>query len=288
MRTPAFFRFILICTMLWIVTSGCEKTADNIKLPETKAKLVVGCFLSPQDDTLKLTLTRSNPIFGSDHRRSGSNDDVRDATVSISNGSQSVTLLYNASKFEYEIPASGFSIVPGESYSLNVSTPQGESVSAACTVPVDSIYPITLSFDTLGNEKSIFMKWDDIKGKVNYYRVFGQKIAVWTDSSISVVQNFYTYVSSDLVNDIDADGGSLKAKFIYNLWGGSASGYAYQAIDLYLLHLDADYYMYQNSLNTAEQSAYDPFSEPAPVYTNIKGGLGVFCSFQKTYLRKRL
>src|SRR3972149_9782654 len=90
-----YFLTLFLLSGFIILPAGCEKDVTNIKQPETKPKLVAGCFISPQDTLIIVTLTRSNPIFGTGHNDSN-NLSVTDASVIISNGINSVVIPYNS------------------------------------------------------------------------------------------------------------------------------------------------------------------------------------------------
>ena len=265
----------LLGLMICILLAGCEKDVDNIKLPKTDPKLVVGCFISPQDNYISVTLTRSNPIFGPGHSNTGSLP-VEDASVIISDGSNAVTIPYDISNEHYEIPASAFPIIAGQTYGLTVSTPKGENVSGSCTVPPSNPVLLTVNFtDTSSYNKKITVKWQDISGEVNYYRVVGQMVSI--DPATPGDTSFtYMYIASSLYNDHDKDGNEMYAK-LEGYWDGN-SGSQLIAYDFYLLNIDPEYYTYQNSID--HYTYGDPFSEPSLIYTNIKGGLGVFAAYQ--------
>jgi len=271
-----FFLFILFIFLL----VRCQKEVTNIKLPETNPKLVAGCFISPQDTLIVVTLTRSNPIFGSGHN-SSNNSFVTDASVIISNGINAVAVPYNNTNWQYELQASAFPVLSGKTYYLNISTPKGENVSARCAVPPSNLSSMTIDFiDTTSSEQKINVKWTDIPNQINYYRVFAQ--TVMQDSFMNDTTYFEMYSDNSLQNDNEKDGQEMSSKLnAYSSYGGTNNIIGY---DFYLLNIDEEYYKYYRSL---ENFSYgDPFSEPSPLYTNINGGLGVFAAYQKIHVRK--
>ena len=282
MTNHSLSRSLLFLSVSIAMLSGCEKDVTNIKLPESKPKLVVGCFISPQDTLITVTLTRSNPIWGTDHNNSN-NLSVADASVTISNGTNSVTVPYNSMDEQYELQASLFPIVSGQTYYLNISTPKGESVSASCTVPISNLTSLTIDFiDTAAASanKKIKVKWQDIPNQTNYYRVFAQIGII--DNAIGDTLYNDMYSDNSLQNDNNKDGqemSSIMEGGYYSYINGVQQSVTVIAYTIYLLTIDAEYYKYQYSL---EHYTYgDPFSEPSSLYTNIKGGLGVFAAYQK-------
>lgn len=268
--------FFLMATLATLV--GCQKEVTNIKLPETNPKLVVGCFISPQDTIIALTLTRSNPVFGSGHN-TANNLPVTDASVTISNGTNSVILLYNSVNEQYEVKTSTFPITTAQTYFLTISTPKGETVSASCTVPSSNLTSLMVNFvDTISSQKVLNVKWQDIPNQVNYYRLFGQMIKVHPFAHDTIYKDMFA--DNSLQNDNEKDGREMSTMMS---GGYVVFEYLNKGYDIYLLNIDVEYYKYQHSL---DNYSYDnPFSEPSPLYTNIKGGLGIFGAYQKLHVR---
>lgn len=281
-RNLVAWRMFPVILCLFIL-AGCEKTVDNIKLPATDPKLVVGCFISPQSPLITVTLTRSNPIFGPGHNNTN-NQSVEDASVIISDGTNTASIPYDALNQQYELQTSSFPIVAAQTYSLTVSTPQGESVSASCTVPASNLPALTVDFtDTLSTSypKKLTVNWQDISNELNYYKVFAQHISIDTFSlSDTIYRDFYG--NNTLLNDHDKDGAEMYSK-LESHYGYDGFSYKFIAYDIYILNIDAEYYKYQHSLDNYTYG--DPFSEPSPLYTNIKGGLGIFAAYQQLYVR---
>ena len=274
--------------------SGCTKDVTNIKLPETNSKLVVGCFISPKDTVIVVTLSRSNPIFGPNHNNNSNNLLVTDASVTISDDAASVTVPYNSANERYELQSGLFPIMPAQTYSLTISTPKGESVSASCTVPISNLTSLTVDFidTTITNPNDylrINVKWQDIPNQTNYYRAYGEIILIDPfPSSNNDTVPYEMYAPKSVLNDNEKDGkdmaASLEGYIPYGIDNGVQQTVKIIAYDIYLLNIDAEYYKYQYSLDHYSYGG-DPFSEPSPLYTNIKGGLGIFAAYQKLYMR---
>ena len=272
--------------------SGCTKDAENVKLKEIDPKLVIGCFISPQDTMIVATVMRSNPIFGKNHNSNQSIKSIVNAQVIISNGTQTITLPYNSIKDNYEIAATLFPITSGATYQLEVTTPENGKVSAECTVPPVNVDSINVTFDTLGASKELILKWKDIPNQSNYYKVFVQEILVITSEFFGTLHHDTTYgvlwTDKSLMNDVDQDGNIITTKyqiFFDHYGGGGGNGGPTTksktiGFNLYLMNISDEYYKYEQSLN---RYGYDnPFSEPSPIYSNVKGGgLGIFAGYQK-------
>lgn len=278
----------LFASLFAFVVVGCTQDAENIKLPETYPKLVIGSFISPQDTEIVVTITRSNPIFGTHHNNT-ENMKVKDATVQLSDGSSTIVIPYDSTCECYKITASALPILPAKTYSMNVTTPHNESASANCTVPPSFPTLPEVVFDTIGNDDNddrITLKWQDIPNESNYYHLKMIELSIINNQgSIDTLQLEAWGTSNDLPTDQNRDGKTISVIFNYwYWWGNNNGGYSRIGFDFYLLNTDVNYNKYMISLRNAGYD--DPFTEPAQVYTNVKGGLGIFCAYQKRKLRK--
>jgi hypothetical protein len=271
-----YMRTIVLIPTIAILLASCVKEVTNITLPSSTPKLVVGCFISPQDSGITVTLTRSLPIFDPNHQSNPDNDPIPDASVVISNGINSHPIPYNYKTRQYELPANQFPILSGQAYSLAVSTPNRESVSATCTVPASNLTSLDVDFtDTISYLKKCVVKWKDIPNQPNYYRAFGEIEFINNISNMRDTNYNSLYGRNILFSDYEKDGQELSCKLEGQQGWGKVISYNFR-----VLHVDKEYYNYLNSL-LHYNSSNDPFSEPSPVYTNIKGGLGVFAAYQK-------
>ena len=289
--------FLFVSMAALFIITGCTKDVTNIKLPETDPKLVVGCFISPQDTFIVVTVSRSNPIFGANHNTS-KDLFVKDASVTISDGISSATIPYTSIpasnlnfKNQYELNASLFPILPGTTYHLTVTTPKGENVSASCTVPVYNLSSLTVEMvDTASEKKQINVKWLDIAGQTNYYRIYAEILT--EDIMGPTLDTMYTFMWPDNYISILTDAGKDGKEIFARLDGWVGTRYYNNvpyldkviAYDVYVMNLTEEYYKYQSSVD--KETFNDPFSEPNPAYSNVKGGLGVFCAYQKFHMRK--
>ena len=280
MKTFPAYILIMICVVYTGITS-CETNA-TIDVPESVPKLVVSCFLSPQDTVIRVKVSRSRPIFSDNVNY---DMDVADATVIISNGVKSVTLPFvsggSTDLDYYKLPVSNvFPIKGGATYYLNVSAPELIPVEASCTIP--QWLPDTMMVDI--NEADIYdircnVKWNDKPSQKNFYRVRVQSLLV--DTNTNTPYSIYNFQpeGAELVNDLNNDGAQFNLTFVNDYLFHPEDVY-----DVYLMNIDENYFLYQRSYNDYNYYA-DPFSEATPIYTNIKNGLGIFCGYQQLVRR---
>ncbi len=296
MQKPAFRCLLLVLSVL---LGACRKEVEGFDLPESDAKLVVHCFISPQDDFLTASVTRSIAVLGA-----GNPADtlVVDATLALSDGVRSVLLPYDKAQqaYVYSVWATRhgeLKISPGTSYRLQVTTPQGESATATCTVPAELNLPVTLSADSAWDAYTqqyyyrMRVSWPDPPGQVNYYRVAGWKeevIRVSADGTpIGIGHSPADWEAEETISDQGQDGLRLVSPRAH--WRGSGFQSSLgTSLNANLLHTDPHYYHYHRSVRRAGQSQANPFAEPVLVYSNVTGGLGVFGAFTRTTTSVRI
>jgi hypothetical protein len=227
---------------------------------------------------------------------------VQDAVVTLSDGVRSLQIPYNKDLKAYTYfawaPREGeFRIKPETSYRLQVTTPRGETVSATCTIPAALKASIMLSPDSAWDASSnryyyrMRIIWPDLPNQVNYYRVAGYAEGITQQSAdgspTTGAKVPAEWETTELVIDEGRDGGLLvspRGNCYVNLYDPFISCLLFASV----LHTDAHYYRYHQSVRRAGQSQVNPFAEPVPVYSNIEGGLGVFGAYTQTTTSVRL
>ena len=267
-------RICLLISGLMILAS-CEKLATNVDTPEVSPQLVLFSFISPEEAYIKVQLSLSRPVFGSQNGGSGR---ITDAIVTLTNdGGQSATLAYADSTDAYMIDKNTFPVEASRTYTIT-AVRGSYKVTASCTVPADTVsfsditYKRTGERGTSGPMFRYQYKWNDVASKVNYYRAVSQYVYEFVPG-----MNYSQDICNTLMTDAGRDGNALS---------GTCEDYRdyYEAdtpsVSFYLLNTDIHYYEYHR--RRLEYFGDDPFSEPFPQYTNVNGGLGVFCSYRKT------
>lgn len=273
-------KLIYLLFVLGFGMSSCQETLiTNVELDEDP-KLVVGCFLNPNDSVIKATLSESRLLYRTSSQEWG--EQIANATVIISNGSQEKQLVWSGSGVQgnggYFLSASEMPIVPGQTYTLRVTHPDGRVVMASTTVPaVRNFAPsVSAALVTRQNEDFIIVNaaWRGQTGQTRYYR-FNYGI-----SSISSPNQSVYFMNSDFSNtaqyltDRDAPDKLMTFREESYFWNQPGGGKRLQA---QLQELDEHSYFYLSSL-AGQGYNEGPFSEPAPIISNIQGGLGCFGS----------
>ncbi|MBL0317015.1 MAG: DUF4249 family protein [Flavobacteriales bacterium] len=95
--------------------SSCQMMVE-VDVPKQDPKLVVFCFLTPDDEKIRVIVRTSSPLFSDENLDSWSVKD--DATVTLSRPNQSVNIPFVVDMLTYEPDAGVISIILGETYQL--------------------------------------------------------------------------------------------------------------------------------------------------------------------------
>lgn len=298
-----FLNIIFILSQFFLLS--CEsliKEIDPSILPETDSKLVVACFISPQDTVLAAKVTETKLLIGT---TGDIREDITNATVNLSDGSKNIRLIYNPKLGYYRALPSELPILVGKTYTITVNTPDGRQVNATTTVPnpiaikevkIDStkVNDFQQGNSVTNTEYDVKVIWQDKAGETNYYRAITEYVFLYriVDSINKKVINAPVSVIIDLrtIDDKDTDGQllSLNRAYLPTNIGGNIQGQdanlktRLDIIKVGLFQTDIHYYNYHTSLRRQRENN-NPFAEPVLLYTNIKGGFGCFGAYNATW-----
>jgi hypothetical protein len=283
-RTIAYYLISVFAIMTFI---SCEKEADNINYPVFRQKLVVFGILSPGEEMNYISVNSTFALYGAKY----SVIKWGNLTATLSNGTNEISLDTTAGGFVFR--SSDLPVEEGKTYILKINSDFGLSAEASCTVPFRR--NLNLEIDTTLHHytddqdttiKYTFVNSDlyfnDFKGENNYYRLLSMKTR--PHSTQPGYYSFDTGNQFDVIDDKGHDGERMKIS-LPGYWAGGLADSTF--LKVFLLNTDKVYYDYQKSLENYS-SGEDPFTEPAPLYSNITGGLGVFASYTYDSLVVRL
>jgi len=284
---------LLVLSLLTKITSGCTRDIDY-ELAYPGDRLVINGVISPQS-IVSVNISRSNAPSG----EAPPELSVTNATVMLYENALLIEKLTYRQKGQYE-SASGFKPQPGKQYSLQVTAP---GLPPAETTP--AIVPDEFMLESYTHRaglKSYYnptqpaaevdITFRDAAGTVDYYRI----------EVVGLYNNEPLYPNSWLVGDTrdvkHPCTNITKSGVIYR--DNCFSGTSYRSIigletrrliteqgnpdfievdsqklRIRLQRISADYYRY------LESADFDPgielaFFEPTFLYSNIKGGLGIW------------
>ena len=304
--------YSLFCLLLF----GCDSLRKEVspdRLNREAAKLVVTGFLSPQDTVLAVKVTRSQPVLGEEVGFNYAGINVTDAIVSLSEGGKSVMLRYNSQGNYYSANRNQLPVIVGRTYTLTVQTPNGEQAISTCTIP-EAINLSSVTFDSLttndfGREvKRYFVRgrWQDLPGQINYYQLMGvfrftfPCVGCQNNPNYPQSEQFTTLSFDQNNNGLQTDRGTEGKEMIsdraffgsYYFGNVPASGFGGQyksaSLTVDLLSTDQAYYQYQDAVARQSQVVGNPFSEPVPIPTNIRGAFGCFAGYNRSTVVMRI
>ncbi|MHC1774662.1 MAG: DUF4249 domain-containing protein [Lentimicrobium sp.] len=270
-----YIKSILFLPVLLFALSACDSMISDVEVPDSDPKLVVTGFLSPTDDTITIVVRKTRPLYEPTPGYDNTFPPVNNATVTLSDGLNSISVPYNQLSGAYQIKATAMPVIENNAYSLSVTTPDGYNASATCIVPEGTSPEVEITgIDTLNEygtvSRKVSFRFRDLPGNGQYYRV-----AAGTIYGDEYYFNSYFYETGfergePFVSDKNKD----EEYFIYKTWeiyeDNSPDNILYISVSL----TDDNYYNYHRSINSF--SGDNPFAEPTPVYSNISGGVGVF------------
>ena len=279
--------YLAISVFALLVFLSCEKEVDNIKYPVFNQKLVVFGILSPGNEKNFISVNSTIKIYGPIF----SIVKWGNMTATISDGTNEISLDTTIGGFVFR--SSDFSVEEGKTYTLRIKSDFGLSAEASCTVPFRRNCNIEIDttmrqyYDTpdTGNSYTwinLDLYFNDFKGETNYYRLLSE-----ITSYRSTIPLYYSPGEGNefsVISDKGRDGERFKITMPGH-WKGGLSDSTF--LKAYLLNTDKVYYDYQKSLENYS-SGEDPFTEPAPLYSNITGGLGIFAAYTVDSLIFRL
>ena len=268
--------FIIIAAL-----NACEKEVNNVKLPNFEQKLAIASFISPSDSVSYVLVSSNRRLYGElkDKESPGN------LAGTLTDGSNMIILdtTLKGLKFNRE----KMQIQYGKTYSLKVTSDKGISAEAVCTVPEKREFIIQSDTFSVLHQEPGYLVWrefrinisfTDYPGEFNYYRLAGEITGYITDPETEVpeINNFPIWFEKAYFTDKDSES-DYKIHTETGI-GRSFDYYDSAFVKIYLLNTEKSYYLYHKSLENYN-SGEDPFSEVTPVYSNIKGGLGIFTSY---------
>lgn len=273
--------FNIILIIFSIVAVSCEEVAKNIDLSEGDPELVVQSYLSPNDTSVVLILTLSKPIY---QVNSGSSEYtlVNNATVRIADDNHEYQLKYNSDLRCYFSSQNQIPIIPGKTYKLFISTPDGKKVESSCVIPAQpnvSIDLIQIDSTPGWNGEMIYNKKIKFTNNSNTFRYFAIYRRYFSVSEFKSDTFFYMQRENMLeVKPNTAVNFSL-SDYYFSEFGPTSN-----TIDdsLLVYQLDEAYYRYHYTIENANFG--NPFAEAVITYSNITNGIGVFCGYNKKFI----
>ena len=281
-------RRFLFTILIMILLISCEKKLDYT-FPEGENHLVVNSILNANADTILVNVSLSKPTA----KVLDTNLFVNDAQVG----------LYEDNNFLLDLRPRGqrgfyqanYSVKNGSVYTLKVEY-QGKRVSAVTEVPQKPDFTSWIS-DTAGALITGTITVQDPSSQVNYYVIgvqFNQPEVYDTIFLPDTIVFLYRLRRRNILRFVFADFGPIEAKlpgivdgfaFADKIFNGHDYTFHWYAVKVptdtlfvQLYAIDYNLYKFFDTFTRSEIANNNPFAQPANVYTNVDGGLGLFAS----------
>ncbi len=290
-----FLKRVAVTLFIFSQTSffGCVDIVSDINFPDTEPKVVVHSFISPADTAVHVMLSWSNPVS-----LGISQEAIRfidDATVRIAEkGQAGIMVPFYARKNVYALSTSTFPIGAGKHYTLTVEVPGHETVTGTCYVPFanNTLQVEKYAVQDLEWSELIHLEYHftDLPGqKENFYApaaYLEELVYIYEEDTVGTgKRKFQTISGENYISNKGREGRRfmLRAE-AYNYrwdWVGDPPDDEEDKTPIYVLLLTTDEHYYQYHRSLENYAPGNPFAEPVLIYSNIKGGLGVFAGFNR-------
>ncbi|WP_375445981.1 DUF4249 domain-containing protein [uncultured Fibrella sp.] len=306
MKTIAYGTLVVA----FLTLLGCGSLVQDVDqgtLPVATPKLVIHCFISPQDDEIVVYVQRLSTQ--SDTSRLPTNRSLEGCTVTLSDGTRTGQLYLYNNQFGtyYGYSVLDLPIVAGRTYTLTVSAANFPITTAYCTVP-EQVKPTELRIDSLVRLQSDVPKtiyagrliWQDPVDQTNFYKVSGQAIETFTYSERQepngpvrdvtlTSNNDLLFDAPTLITDLSWNGKQLSAaRGEVTFYQQSSLRHRGLQLNMTLSNVDENYYRYHHAVARQNEAENNPFAEPVLIPSNIQNGLGCFGAYNQSSLMVRV
>ncbi len=283
----------IVLFSLVFLLAFCKREA-KIKLPSQDPRLVVTCFISPQNPNITAVVRTSIQKFNGNYinynKKGTTESDITTAKVEITDGTATAVLPYDTAVASYNLDASLFPILSGKSYTLTVSTPDGKKVTGSTIVPegnfeLEHSQPAFIKNTEFEVDFSFNVLIKDQPNQVNYLAAYYNIFSVTTGT------NPYIFIPYDEPYIFDSDIDIQKESYSgsVNYFNYTSDTIATIPVTLKTLNCSKEFYFFNKTSREAVYNGGNPFGEPILVYSNIEGGFGCFGAYTErtdTFLAK--
>lgn len=296
--------FFVLC--LPFLFMACEKNVF-FDVDTKENLLVVNSLIQPDSDAI-VRITLSADPLAIDYEFTP----VDDATVSMYKNDVFACNFENDGYGNYSISPATLNAQPGDALRMEVSAPGRNAVNASTIIPkavpiesveiTDTIFEsVSYSYidssgnyytvDTLVPHYELKLKFHDLPGEdfyaleIRYEDAFSDIGACFTtDDPVFTIDGSYGFDPGEddnvtLCGEVfftDATFDNSEKYLTVSVLEISTEFILDPKFIFHLSHISKDYYAYNASLTLQWEHEGDPFSEPAPVYSNIVNGFGIF------------
>ncbi len=289
-------RRLIIFLLLAVWLFSCEKKLDYT-LPEGENHIVINSILNATADTVLVNVSWSKPTA----QLLDTNLFVSDAQVEMyENDNFLLDLSPRGWKGYYE---AHYTVKQGAAYTIKVRY-NGQEAEGETVVPQDPVFTSEVT-DTSGSLIKGEITVHDRKDEENFYLIgvqFNQPYVYDTLFVQDTMIFLYKFSRRDILRFVFAEFGPVEASlpgivdgfaFSDKMFDGQSFTFHWYAVHVptdtifvQLYAIDRNLYEFFDTFTRSEIANNNPFAQPANVYTNVQGGLGLVASL--TYVEDTL
>ncbi|MBX2893794.1 MAG: DUF4249 family protein [Cyclobacteriaceae bacterium] len=277
---------ILIIIAFGLIT-GCDSGVELENIP-TEDLFSVSSFISPQDTLLTAYVYHARGLGQLD------NPDlalVKDSVVIISDTNTADTLKHNEEIRRYQIEPKNIILKESSQYFLAVITPTGRLLKATCIIPPRPELPSIAGWRE-SDDYRFTIHWDNPSAHRYFTLVtFGEGNYEYTYPWGTITEQVIARLLDDIQFPSDAQQD-------YNEYEGIAIRAFLSSspkLVVSLRNVESNLYKYFKSYRAYDDwnanntdSLFPNFQQPAPVFSNIDNGVGIFAGYNSISLRIKL
>lgn len=304
---------LALLAALILVTFACRKIEKIEKSGNITPRLVVVCTAGYPGGFDGLLFVVSKSLSAIDNAPLKFLKNAKIVVTTASGETETVT--YDATYDEYYTKT--IKIKAGEKYAITATAPGLAPVYSEMTFPkpvqVNNVSlsvkgikyftePNTNWYSKTMEQATIKFDFNDPAKTDNFYMVKINPVWAKNQNSYSYLNWTTNYPDAENVNSYSGMGSTYYIKDGFNdgknitLEFNTSSSYnqignlsdSVIGFDVKLFHVNSELYKYWYTIGKAEENSDNPFEEPVQIFSNIKGGYGVFGGFIPSYMFLKL
>ena len=281
-------QFIYITLIASIIFASCGEGSFtkivDVPLGDTDSQLTVIANLNNVNDEHYILVSKTLSVLDN-----GEFESLNNAQVNLTTPDEGIkSLLFDQNANLYSLPQ--YTFIGGETYSIEVDHPDHAPMKAEVTVPmgpeiIDISVELNDDFHVNNLESDVItLKFKDPGSEVNTYKFTGRMISYDSESKDTFDNRYYFDLSNnileyneDIISDITFNGKEYELILLGNRsFYTDTPSITTIAIEIDILSLTEEFYLYDNSISQAEDAIDNPFVEPSTIYSNFDNGFGIF------------
>ena len=285
-------KYLIIIPIILFVTS-CEKNV-TVEVPVASEEIVVEGKIET-DDVAIVLLSHTLPFFGEINTSQILTNSITGATVIVEDGTDVDTLVQLSPLYGIYI-GNKIRGVEGKKYKLTVLA-EGKTIHAFTSIP-QSVKLDSVWWKPNGNRDSLGFAWahlTDPDTLGNCYRWYAQRINQYTYGSEKGKMKDSTFIPAPgsvfedkFINTKSFDLSFPRGRFQFSSKEDDSNDEEFyfkrgDTIVLKFCSIDRTHFEFWRTEETQVQNNGNPFGSPAPLSSNIEGGLGIWGGYSPFY-----